>query len=182
MSKKNVIVVTLLQIVAGSVIGVAGGWLCQLFFEKFILELLIGSRVTHGFWVGLFLLVSIGITYGVAIVGATEAIRFVGRKFGSTIAFKPVCSGAFLGPPAIVGLLALLNVPWEIFGRPNLLLSILLPAFKILAYLLSLPIRVWLLFEFPVEILYCLSIPVGAILGYRLSSTDRRVEVSIQET
>ena len=182
MSKKNIIVVTLLQLVAGSVIGVAGGWLCQLFFEKFILEVLIGSRVTHGFWVGLFLLISIGITYGGAIVGASEAIRFVGRKFGSTIAFKPVCSGAFLGPPAIVGLLALLNVPWEIFGTtPNLLLSILLPAFKILAYLLSFPIRVWLLFEFPVEILYCLSIPVGAILGYRLSTTER-LEVSTQET
>ncbi len=115
------------------------------------------------------------------ILGVTEGIRFVGRYFGHNIPFKPVCSGAFLGAPAIVGLLALLNIPWEIFGTRNIILKILIPIFEIIAFILSLPVRVWLLLGIPVIILYVLAIPIGAIVGYRLSNMDE-VEVIPQET
>lgn len=168
--KKNGVTLTLGQIVAGSLIGLVGGWVCLLIFDDFIWQALLGNKVSHGFWVGLLLLISLAITYGVVIVGASVGIRFVSQKFGVNIPLKPLCSGAFLGPPAVVGLLALLNVPWEIFGRPNLILALLLPVLKTLAYVVSLPMRGWMYLGLPVEIWYILAVPIGAILGYRLTA------------
>ena len=168
--KKNGVTLTLGQIVAGSLIGLVGGWVCLLIFDDFIWQALLGNKVSHGFWVGLLLLISLVITYGVVIVGASAGIRFVSQKFGVNIPLKPLCSGAFLGPPAVVGLLALLNVPWEIFGRPNLILALLLPVLKTLAYVVSLPMRGWMYLGLPVEIWYILAVPIGAILGYRLTA------------
>ena len=69
-------------------------------------------------------------------------------------------------------MLALLNVPWEIFGRPNLILAVLLPILKTLAYIISLPMRGWVLLGLPVEIWYILAVPIGAILGYRLTPVE----------
>lgn len=102
------------------------------------------------------------------------------RKFGADIPLKPLCSGAFLGPPAVVGLLALLNVPWEIFGRPNLILALLLPVLKTLAYIISLPMRGWVHLGLPVEIWYIFAVPIGAILGYRLTPVED-TEVSAEQ-
>ena len=177
---KNNITLTLGQIAAGSIVGLAGGWICLLIFENLIWQFLLESRVGHGFWVGLFLLISLSATYGIVIVGASTGIRFVSRKLGTDIPLKPLCSGAFLGPPAVVGLLALLNVPWEIFGRPNLILALLLPVLKTLAYIVSLPMRGWVHLGFPVEIWYILAVPVGAILGYRLTP-GANTEVSTEQ-
>lgn len=174
MSKKNIILLTLGQIAAGSIVGLAGGWICLLVLENFIWRMLIGTREMHGFWASCLLFISLGITYGTVVVGASESIRFVSRKFGIQIPFKPVCSGAFLGPPAIVGLLALLNVPWEIFGAPNLILALILPVLKAIAYIVSLPIRGWIHLGLPIEIWYILAGPVGAILGYRLPAGENR--------
>lgn len=181
MSQKNCILLTLSQIAIGGVITVAGCLIYLIIFKAFLWQTLIDERIMHGFWVGLFLLISVGCTYGVIVVGVSEAIRFVGRKFGVDIPFKPVCSGAFLGAPAIVGLLALRNVPWEIFGTQNVILALILPVFKTLAFLFSLPIRAWLMLQFPVEILYVIAIPIGAILGYRLSKIED-ADVNVQET
>ena len=178
---KNNITLTFGQIAAGSVIGLAGGWICLLIFENLIWQFLLGNRVSHGFWVGLFLLISLSVTYGIVIVGASAGIRFVSRKFGADISLKPLCSGAFLGPPAVVGLLALLNVPWEIFGRPNLILALLLPVLKALAYIVSLPMRGWVHLGLPVEIWYILAVPIGAILGYRLTPVEN-TEMSAEQS
>jgi hypothetical protein len=177
--EKNSATLTLGQIAAGSIIGLVGGWICLLVFDNFIWQVLLGDWVRHGFWVGLFLLISLGISYGTMILGASEGIRFVSRKFGADIPLRPLCSGAFLGPPAVVGLLALLDVPWEIFGRPNLILALLLPVLKTLAYIVSLPMRGWVSLNLPVEIWYILSVPIGAILGYRLAAVEN-TEISAE--
>lgn len=181
MSRKNSFLLTLSQIVIGGLITVAGSLIYLIIFKKFLWQVLIDERITHGFWVGLSLLISIGCTYGVIVVGVSEGIRFIGRKFGIDVPFKPVCSGAFLGAPAIVGLLALQNVPWEIFGTQNVIVALILPVFKTIALLLSLPVRAWLMLRFPVEILYVIAIPIGAILGSRLANIEE-VEVNVQET
>lgn len=181
MSQKNSILLTLIQIAVGVVITLIGCLVYFFFFNKLIWQILINDKITHGFWVGLFLLISIGLSYGLIIVCVTEGTRHVGRYFGNNIPFKPVCSGAFLGAPAIVGLLALRNVPWDIFGTQNIILTIILPIFKTIAFLLSLPIRAWLMLGLPVLMLYVLAIPIGAILGYRLADIDNS-EVNAQET
>ena len=180
--EKNSVTLTLGQIVTGGIIGLISGWICLFVLEKFIWQVLLGDRVHHGFWVGLLLLVSLTITYSVVIGGASLGIRFVSRKFGVDIPLKRLCSGAFLGPPAVVGLLALLNVPWEIFGKPNLILALLIPALKALAYIVSLPMRGWVSIGLPVEVWYILAVPIGAILGYRFAALETTPEVSTEQT
>ena len=178
--KENSITLTLGQIATGGIIGLLGGWICLFVFENLIWQILIGDRVNHGFWIGLFLLVSLGVTYGVVIMGAGVGMRYVSQKFGVDIPLKPLCSGAFLGPPAVVGLLALLNVPWEIFGKPNLILALLIPVLKALAYIVSLPMRGWVSLGLPVTVWYILAVPLGAILGYRLASVED-TEISAEQ-
>lgn len=178
--KKNDVTLTLGQIATGGLIGLVGGWICLFVFENLIWQVLLGDRVNHGFWVGLSLLVSLGVTYGVAIMGAGVGMRYVSQRFGVDIPLKPLCSGAFLGPPAVVGLLALLNVPWEIFGKPNLVLALLIPVLKTLAYVVSLPMRGWVSLGLPVTVWYILAVPLGAILGYRLASVED-TEVSAEQ-
>ena len=170
--KKDGVILTLVQILTGGILGCVGGWVCLFIFEDFISRVLIGTRINHGFWVGLFLLIALGVTYGVVVAGASVGMRFVSRKFGVDVPLKRLCSGAFLGPPAVVGLLALLNVPWEIFGKPNLILALLLPVLKTLAYIVSLPMRGWVSLGLPVEIWYILSIPIGAILAYKIAAVE----------
>ena len=170
--KKKSVMLTLGQVATGGIIGLVGGWVCLFVFENLVWQVLLGDRVNHGFWVGLFLLISLVVTYGVVIMGAGVGMRFVSQKFGIDIPLKPLCSGAFLGPPAVVGLLALLNVPWEIFGKPNLILALLIPVLKTLAYVVSLPMRGWVSIDLPVEIWYILAVPIGAIFGYRLAGVE----------
>ena len=181
MSQKDNVLITLIQIAVGVFITLNGCLIYYFVFNKLIWQILINDRITHGFWVGLFLLISITLSYGLIIVCVAEGTRHVGRHFGYHIPFKPVCSGAFLGAPAIVGLLALRNVPWDIFGTQNIILTIILPIFKTIAFLLSLPIKAWLMLGLPVLMLYVLAVPIGAILGYRLSDIDN-IEVNAQET
>ena len=182
MFEKKSILLTLIQIAVGVVITIGGSMIYYIVFNKLIWQVLIDDRITHGFWVGLLLLISIALSYGVVIVGVTEGIRFVGRYFGHNIPFRPVCSGAFLGAPAIVGLLALQNVPWhDIFGTQNILLTLILPIIRAISFILSLPVKGWLMLGLPILLLYLLAIPVGAILGYRLAGMDK-AEVDIQES
>ncbi len=170
--KKESVRLTLVQILTGGILGFVGGWFCLFVFEDFIWGILIGARINHGFWVGLFLLIALGVTYGVVVTGASVGMRFVSLKFGVDVPLKRLCSGAFLGPPAVVGLLALLNVPWEIFGKPNLILALVIPVLKTLAYVVSLPMRGWVSLGLPVEIWYILAIPIGAILAYRIAPVE----------
>ena len=179
--KKNTITLILGQIATGGILGLVGGWICLFIFENFIWRMLIGDRINHGFWVGLFLLIALSVTYAVVIVGASVGMRFVSQKLSVDIPLKPLCAGAFLGPPAVVGLLALLNVPWEIFGKPNLILALLIPVLKTLAYVVSLPMRGWVSLGLPVEIWYILAVPIGAILGYRIAALED-TEVHAEQT
>lgn len=180
MPEKNSILLILFQIAIGVVIVLFGSFVYLLVFKKLFWQLIIADRITHGFWVGLLLLISIGISYGLIVVCVGEGIRYVGRKFNIDIPFKPVCSGAFLGAPAVVGLIALLDVPWDIFGNQNLIINLIIPIFEIVAYVLSLPIRCWVWVRLPIEILYIIAIPIGAILGYRLSKREVR-KIDVQE-
>ncbi|MDE0298824.1 MAG: hypothetical protein OXN17_09345 [Candidatus Poribacteria bacterium] len=177
MSRKNKILLTLSQVGLGAVVGLVGGGLCLFIFEKFLWGVVIADRVQHGFWVGLLLLISFSVTYGAAVAGVAESVRFAGRKFGVYISRKGTYQGAFLGAPAIVALMSLLNIQWAELIPQNLLISLLLPIFRALAFLISLPLRVLLLLKFPPELLYILAAPIGAILGYRLSrSTNKETE------
>ena len=174
MSRKRTIALTASQIVLGGSIGLASGWLCRLIVELLLWNGLVGDRLQHGFWVGLLLLISFGATYGSALAGVAEGVIFAGRRFGINIDRKRTYQGAFLGAPAIVALMSLLNIHWEALVASNLLFYILLNIAQLLSLIISLPLRILLSIKCPPELLYIIAAPIGAILGYRLGMERRR--------
>ena len=174
MPRKRAIALTASQIVLGGFIGLVSGWLCRLIVDLVLWKGLIGDRVQHGFWVGLLLLISFGVTYGVALAGVAEGVIFAGRRFSVNIDRKRTYQGAFLGAPAIVALMSLLNIHWEALVASNLLFYILLNIAQLLALVISLPLRILLAIKCPPELLYIVAAPIGAILGYRLGMERRR--------
>jgi hypothetical protein len=175
MLRKNTIALTASQIVSGSFIGLVSGWLCFFLVEQLVWKGLIGDRVQSGFWVGLVLLISFGVTYGSAIAGVAEGVIFAGRRFGVSIGRKSTYQGTFLGAPAIVALMLLLNIHWETLVASNLLFYLLLAIAQLLAFIVSLPLRILLAIKCPPELLYIVAAPIGAILGYRLVGTDANI-------
>ena len=175
MPRKKTIALTASQIVLGGCIGLVSGWLCRLVIELLLWNGLIGDRIQHGFWVGLLLLISIGVVYGSALAGVAEGVIFAGRRFGVSIDRKRTYQGAFLGAPAIVALMSLLNIHWEALVAANLLFYVLLNIAQLLALIISLPLRILLAIKCPPELLYIVAAPIGAILGYRLGVDRRRV-------
>ena len=174
MSKKNAILLTLSQIALGGIVGLVAGWVSLFIFQNLIGRV-VSTYVQHGFWMGLFLLISFGVAYGSAVAGVGEAVRLAGRWFGVEIDRKKAYQGAFLGAPTIVALMSLINIHWGGIIAPNLLIHILLPIARLIAFIVSLPVLVlteWL--RFPPELLYIVAAPVGAILGYRLDSSHVR--------
>ena len=179
MPRKRTIALTVSQIVLGGSIGLASGWLCFLIVELLLWRGLIGDRVQHGFWVSLLLLISFGLTYGSALAGVAEGVIFAGHRFGVDIDRKRTYQGAFLGAPAIVALMSLLNIHWEALVASNLLFYVLLNIAQLLAVIISLPLRILLSIKCPPELLYIVAAPIGAILGYRLS-VERRQTASVE--
>ena len=178
MPRKRTIALTVSQIALGGSIGLASGWLCRLIVELLLWKGLIGDRVQYGFWVSLLLLISFGVTYGSALAGVAEGVIFAGRRFGVSIDRKRTYQGAFLGAPAIVALMSLLNIHWEALVASNLLFYILLNVAQLLALIISLPLRILLAVKCPPELLYIVAAPIGAILGYRLSVERRRTALT----
>ena len=123
------------------------------------------------------LLISFGVTYGITVAGVAESARFAALKFGAQIARKGAYQGAFLGAPAIVAFMSLLNIHWAELIPQNLLIKLLLPVFQLLAFVISLPLRILLSLNCPPGLLYIVAAPIGAILGYRLSrSADQKTQ------
>lgn len=170
MPRKSAVALTASQIALGSIAGLVLGGLCLFVGDLLIWKGLVGSRIQHGFWVGLFLLISFALSYGGAVVGVSEAVRFAGQRFGMTINRKRAYQGAFLGAPAIVALMTLLEIHWEGLVATNLLFYLLLVVGQVLASIVSFPLWLLLKIHCPPELLYVLAAPIGAILGYRLSS------------
>ena len=169
MSQKNAIVLTVSQIVLGSAIGLTSGWACLFIVESLIWKGLIGDSIQHGFWVSLLLLISFGLIYGCAIAGVTEGVRIAGRWFDVHIDRKNAYQGAFLGAPAIVALMLLRGIQWDMLIAPNPLVSYLFAVARVLVFIITLPIDVLLEWvKCPPELLYILAPPIGAILSYRL--------------
>jgi hypothetical protein len=183
MSKRNAVFLTLGQVALGGVIGLASGWVCLFILQHLIWGALIGERIQHGFWIGAFLLITFGAAYGCAVVGAGEGVRLVGQRFGVSVDRNNAYRGAFLGAPAVVALISLLNIQWGAIIAPNMLIYLLLPVVHLISYIVSLPVRIfvdWL--NFPPELLYVLAVPIGAILGYRIDwSHNRHTEPTVAE-
>jgi hypothetical protein len=184
MSRKDTFLNITGQIVCGSTIGFIASLVCYLVTYEWVVKILVGNRIEHGFLVGLLTFISFAITYGCGIAGVTEGVRFIGKRFGEEIDWRDTFNGAFLGAPAVVVLILLLNISWDSLtdSLGQNIVSYLLHMFRPFAFIITLPLKVFLKIRFPVELLLILSAAIGAILGDKFSqSTETKLQHSITD-
>jgi hypothetical protein len=170
MENRHNLLMILIQIGVGSVSGVVPAVAGYFLTNGLFLNTIVGDRVEHGFWVGLFTLLAFLLTYCSGVVGSAYGIKQVAKQFGQDCNLKHAWQGAFLGPPALAVLVMTTQLNWqtltESFGV-NSLLSLIIVIIRPLAQISSFPVSVLLKNGIPVELLYTLSAPIGAIVGYR---------------
>ena len=175
MSRKDTFLNITGQIVCGSTIGFIASLVCYLVTYEWVVKILVGNRIEHGFLVGLLTFISFAITYGCGIAGVTE---------GEELDWRDTFNGAFLGAPAVVVLILLLNISWDSLtdSLGQNIVSYLLHMFRPFAFIITLPLKVFLKIRFPVELLLILSAAIGAILGDKFSqSTETKLQHSITD-
>ena len=170
MENRHNLLMILIQIGVGSVAGVSLAIAGYFLTNGLFLNAIISDRVQHGFWVGLLTLLAFLLTYCSGVAGSAYGIKQVAKQFGQDCNLKHAWQGAFLGPPALAVLVMTTQLNWqtltESFGV-NSLLSLVIVIIRPLAQISSFPISVLLKNGIPVELLYTLSAPIGAVVGYR---------------
>ena len=184
MSRKDTLLNITGQIICGSIIGFIASLICYLLTYELFVKILVGDRIEHGFLVGLFTFISLAITYGCGIASMTEVIRLIGKRFGKEIDRRNTFNGAFLGAPAVVVLILLLNISWDSLtdSLGQNIVSYALMMFRPFAFVITLPLRILLKTSFPVELLLILSATIGAVLSDKFSqSTDAKLQHSTDD-
>jgi len=178
MSKGNTAVLTLAQILLGSLLGLAGGGLSWFIFERLLWR---GGLykpppgtpiVSGGILLGIPMLITILLAYGITVVCVGEGIRlatyWIEKK---NLERHNIYQGAFLGAPAAAALMSMATYDWNSMdmGFNPLIIGII----HIISALISFPVKILLLLRCPPELLLIIAAPIGAILGYRLSKPKK---------
>merc|ERR1712202_105843 len=82
MENRSTGLMTLGQIGLGSIAGVILVSVGYLFTNNLFLQVIIGDRIHHGFWIGLFTLAAFLLTYGLGVVGVAYGVKWVAQRFG----------------------------------------------------------------------------------------------------
>jgi len=182
MENRSTGLITLGQIGLGSIAGVILVSAGYLFTNNLFLQVIIGDRIQHGFWIGFFTLAAFLLTYGLGIAGVAYGVKRVAQQFGQDCNLRHVWQGAFLGPPTLAVLIMITKLDWQTliesmsgvgslqyqsqFGF-HTLFRLLILVIRPIASLLSLPVFLLLKIGLPPELLYIISAPIGGIIGYR---------------
>ena len=182
MENRSTGLMTLGQIGLGSIAGIILISAGYLFTNNLFLQVIIGDRIQHGFWIGFFTLAAFLLTYGLGVVGVAYGVKRVAQQFGQDCNLRHVWQGAFLGPPTLAVLIMITKLDWQTliesmsgvgslqyqskFGF-HTLFHLLILVIRPIASFLSLPVHLLLKIGLPPELLYTVSAPVGGILGYR---------------
>lgn len=177
MSKSNAAVLTLVQIALGSVFGLAGGGLSVLIFDRLLWQGLLyppnKPLISGGILLGIPMLITILIAYGITVVCVGEGVRlatyWIEKK---NLQRNNVYQGAFLGAPAAAALMSMAIYDWSSMdmGFNPLVIGII----HFISAIISFPVKILLNLRCPPEFLLIIAAPIGAILGYRLSKPKKQ--------
>ncbi len=180
MSKGNT-TLTLIQILLGSVFGLAGAGLSLLIFDKLLWKGLLYKAppstpvISGGILLGIPLLITILLTYGITVLCVGEGVRLAAYWIEKkNLQRNNVYQGAFLGAPAAAALMTMATYDWSGMGMD--FNPMIMGIIRIIAVVISFPVKILLLLRCPPELLLIIAAPIGAILGYRLSKPDELEE------
>jgi len=179
MSRNRATVLTLAQIGFGGAIGAISGLIVYFVMGNLLWGKFLANFISGGIFYAIPLLITFLITYGVIVVCVGEAVRLVTYWMQKeTLPRKIVYQGVFLGIPAAAALISMATYDWSSMDMGLFPGTFIIGIIRIIANIVSAPIKVLLFFKFPPILMYIISAPVGAIIGYRLAVTEQLTEDS----
>ena len=97
MENRSTGLMTLGQIGLGSIAGVILVSAGYLFTNNLFLQVIIGDRIQHGFWIGFFTLAAFLLTYGLGIAGVAYGVKRVAQQLAKTVISDTFGRGRFWG-------------------------------------------------------------------------------------
>jgi len=181
MSKNGTAVLTLAQIAFGGATGAVIGLIGYFIMGSLLWGKLLAHVISGGVFYAIFVLITFLITYGVVVVCVGEAVRLVAYWMQKeTIPRKIVYQGVFLGIPAAAALISMATYDWSSMDMGLFPGTFILGIIRIIASIVSAPVKVLLFFKFPPILMYIIAAPVGAIVGYRLAAPEQLAEDSTE--
>ena len=102
-----------------------------------------------------------------------EGVRLITyRMRGTVLSRKSVYQGAFLGIPAAAALLSMATYDWSSMDAGMFQSKFIMGIVQVIAIIVSTPVKLLLTLRIPPELLYFVSAPIGAIIGYRIAKPE----------
>jgi hypothetical protein len=84
----------------------------------------------------------------------------------------------FLGIPAAAALISMATYDWSSMDMGLFPGTFIIGIIRVIATIVSFPVKILLFFKFPAILMYIIAAPVGAIIGYRLAVPEKLLEDS----
>ena len=181
MSRNRATILTLAQIGFGGAIGAISGLIVYFVMGNLLWGKFLANVISGGIFYAIPLLITFLITYGVVVVCVGEAVRMVTYWMQKeNLPRKIVYQGVFLGIPAAAALISMATYDWSSMDMGLFPGTFIISIISVIANIVSAPIKILLFFKFPPILMYIISAPVGAIIGYRLAATEQLAEDSTE--
>ncbi|MDQ1318694.1 MAG: hypothetical protein QG588_2356 [Candidatus Poribacteria bacterium] len=166
---------TLIQVITGSLAGFLACWvslqLINLVWQGLI-SLSLGNFLT-----GLLLLISFLIVLCATLIATSESVRQIGRFIPKETSRRKIYEGCFIGLCSAVAILSVTRGDWiSTLDEWSGLIKLIATLFYILAFLPLKLVTFWI----PALFLIVIAAPIGAVIGYNLSSAlnEKKVEAN----
>lgn len=179
MTKFRAIGLTFAQIGLGAVLGLFGGLVVYYLVNNLIWKYLLANVVNNGLIASLLQLISFLAIYGFAVVCVGESVRFIEflkHHNNNSISRRDLYWWSFLGAPAIIALSFIANIDWSSMSGIIFPINIIFGIVYAIVFVLYIPIKIVTYFRIPIEIVYVIAAPIGAIIGYKLSESNKETE------
>lgn len=179
MSRNRTAMLTLAQIAFGGAVGAIIGSIGYFVMGNLLWGNFLAHVISSGIFYAISVLLTFLITYGIIVVCVGESVRLVTYWMQKeTIPRKIVYQGVFLGIPAAAALISMATYDWSSMDMGLFPGTFILGIIRVIASIVSAPVKILLFFKFPPILMYIISAPVGAIIGYRLAAPEQLTEDS----
>ena len=166
---------TLTQVITGGVAGFLACWISLLLINLIwqgLISLSLGNFLT-----GLLLLISFLILLCATVIATSESVLQIGRFIPRETSRRKIYEGCFIGLCSAVAILSVTRGDWiSTLDEWSGLVKLIATLFYIVAFLPLKLVTFWI----PALFLIIIAAPIGATIGYNLSSVfdEKKVEAN----